>query len=274
MKIVILNKPYDVLSQFRADEKHQTMADFTQDPDLRIAGRLDLDSEGLMFLTDHGGLNQFITNPASKKFKTYVVQVDGDITEEALEQLRKGVELKDGITLPATAQKIDEPDWLWERTPPVRFRASVPTSWVEISICEGRNRQVRRMTSAVGFPTLRLIRTQIGTISIVKLGLQPGEQVEIEPLLYPDFKDVPADKPYTGRDFPKKIVQKKKQHFSVAKDKAREEKGEAPFKGKKTPNGGTTRIWQMDDADKPRRKTNGTTRDNTKSPRGRGRNAR
>ena len=110
MKIVILNKPYDVLSQFRADEKHQTMADFTQDPDLRIAGRLDLDSEGLMFLTDHGGLNQFITNPASKKFKTYVVQVDGDITEEALEQLRKGVELKDGITLPATAQKIDEPD--------------------------------------------------------------------------------------------------------------------------------------------------------------------
>ncbi|MEG2724187.1 MAG: pseudouridine synthase, partial [Acinetobacter sp.] len=125
MKIVILNKPYDVLSQFRADEKHQTMADFTQDPDLRIAGRLDLDSEGLMFLTDHGGLNQFITNPASKKFKTYVVQVDGDITEEALEQLRKGVELKDGITLPATAQKIDEPDWLWERTPPVRFRASV-----------------------------------------------------------------------------------------------------------------------------------------------------
>ena len=111
MKIVILNKPYDVLSQFRADEKHQTMADFTQDPDLRIAGRLDLDSEGLMFLTDHGGLNQFITNPASKKFKTYVVQVDGDITEEALEQLRKGVELKDGITLPATAKKVDEPDW-------------------------------------------------------------------------------------------------------------------------------------------------------------------
>ena len=107
MKIVILNKPYDVLSQFRADEKHQTMADFTQDPDLRIAGRLDLDSEGLMFLTDHGGLNQFITNPASKNFKTYVVQVDGEITDEALEQLRKGVELKDGITLPAKAEKIE-----------------------------------------------------------------------------------------------------------------------------------------------------------------------
>ncbi|OTG81628.1 rRNA large subunit pseudouridine synthase E [Acinetobacter sp. ANC 4648] len=274
MKIVILNKPYDVLSQFRADEKHQTISDFIQDPELRIAGRLDLDSEGLMFLTDHGGLNQYITNPANKKFKTYVVQVDGDITEAALAQLRKGVELKDGITLPATAKKIDEPEWLWERIPPVRFRASVPTTWVEISICEGRNRQVRRMTSAVGFPTLRLIRTQIGTISLEKLGLKPGEQIEIEPLLYPDFKDVPADKPYTGRDFPKKIAQKKKQHFSVAKDKAREEKGEAPFKGKKTPNGGTTRIWQMDEADKPRRKTNGTTRDNNKAPRGRGRNAR
>ena len=268
MKIVILNKPYDVLSQFRPDEKHPTVSDFIQDPELRIAGRLDLDSEGLMFLTDHGGLNQFITNPANKKFKTYLVQLDGDITEEALEKLRQGIELKDGITLPAKAEKVAEPEWLWERTPPVRYRASVPTSWVEISICEGRNRQVRRMTSAVGFPTLRLIRTQIGSISLITLGLQPGEQKEIEPLLYPDFKDVPADKPYEGRSFAKKPVGKK-QHFSVAKDKAREEKGETPFKGKKRAGGGTTRIWQMDDADKPRRKTNGTTRPNSKAPRGR-----
>ena len=197
-----------------------------------------------------------------------MVQVDGDITQEALEQLRKGVELKDGITLPATAKKVDEPDWLWERIPPVRFRASVPTSWVEISICEGRNRQVRRMTSAVGFPTLRLIRTQIGTISLLKLGLQPGEQIEIEPLLYPDFKDVPADKPYEGRSFAKKNTGKKP-HFSIAKDKAREENGEAPIKAKRKLGGGTPRIWQMDDADKPRRKTNGTTRPNTKTPRGR-----
>lgn len=268
MKIVILNKPYDVLSQFRADEKHQTMADFTQDPDLRIAGRLDLDSEGLMFLTDHGGLNQFITNPANKKFKTYVVQVEGEITEEALAQLRQGVELKDGLTLPAEAKKIAEPEWLWERNPPVRFRASVPTSWVEISICEGRNRQVRRMTSAVGFPTLRLIRTQIGTINLIKLGLKPGEQTEIEPLFYPDFKDVPADKPYEGRSFVKKNSPKKP-HFSIEKDKARKERGEPTFKGKKKPNGGTTRIWQTEEGDKPRRKTNGTTRPNTKAPRGR-----
>ena len=180
MKIVILNKPYDVLSQFRADEKHPTMADFVNDKDLRLAGRLDMDSEGLVFLTDHGGLNQYITNPANKKFKTYMVQVEGDVTEEALEQLRKGVELKDGMTLPARAEKVSEPEWLWERNPPVRFRASVPTSWVEISICEGRNRQVRRMTSAVGFPTLRLIRTKIGEIDLVRMGLQPGETREIE----------------------------------------------------------------------------------------------
>ena len=153
MKIVILNKPYDVLSQFREDEKHLTVSHFIQDRTLRIAGRLDMDSEGLIFLTDHGGLNQFITNPANKKFKTYLVQVEGDITEEALEKLRKGVELNDGLTLPAQASKVDEPEWLWERNPPVRFRASVPTSWVEIQICEGRNRQVRRMTSFVGFPT-------------------------------------------------------------------------------------------------------------------------
>ena len=113
MKIVILNKPYDVLSQFREDEKHLTMSAFVDDPDLRLAGRLDMDSEGLVFLTDHGGLNQFITNPANKKYKTYLVQVDGDVTEDALAQLRKGVELKDGMTLPAQAYKVDEPEWLW-----------------------------------------------------------------------------------------------------------------------------------------------------------------
>ncbi|MEG1235791.1 MAG: rRNA large subunit pseudouridine synthase E, partial [Acinetobacter sp.] len=204
MKIVILNKPYDVLSQFRADEKHPTMADFVNDKDLRLAGRLDMDSEGLVFLTDHGGLNQYITNPANKKFKTYMVQVEGDVTEEALEQLRKGVELKDGMTLPARAEKVSEPEWLWERNPPVRFRASVPTSWVEISICEGRNRQVRRMTSAVGFPTLRLIRTKIGEIDLVRMGLQPGETREIEPLFYPDFQNVPAEEPYRSRSYVKK----------------------------------------------------------------------
>ncbi len=261
MKIVILNKPYDVLSQFRQDEKHQTMADFIDDPDLRIAGRLDMDSEGLMFLTDHGGLNQFITSPESKKYKTYVVQVEGEVTEEALEKLRQGIELKDGLTLPAKAMKIEEPEWLWERTPPVRFRANVPTSWVEIQICEGRNRQVRRMTTAVGFPTLRLIRTQIGAISIVQMELQPGEKKEIEPLLYPDFQNMPAEEPYRSRSYVKKPG------GTGGKPMVRKAKDGTV---KKT--SGTKRIWQMDDSEKPKRTTNGTTRPNKKAPRGRGRN--
>jgi 23S rRNA pseudouridine2457 synthase len=254
MKIVILNKPYDVLSQFRPDEKHQTMADFITDPDLRIAGRLDMDSEGLMFLTDHGGLNQYITNPASKKFKTYLVQVDGDITEEALEHLRKGVELNDGITLPAKATKVTEPEWLWERVPPVRYRASVPTSWVEISICEGRNRQVRRMTAAVGFPTLRLIRTQIGNISLIQMDLKPGETKEIEPLLYPDFQNLPPDEPYRSRSYVKKPG------GTGGKPMVRKNKD-----GSIKKSSGTKRIWQMDESEKPRRKTNGTTRPTTKN---------
>ncbi|WP_445116140.1 pseudouridine synthase [Acinetobacter sp. WZC-1] len=255
MKIVILNKPYDVLSQFREDDTHLTVSHFVQDPALRIAGRLDLDSEGLIFLTDHGGLNQFITNPANKKYKTYLAQVEGDISEETLEQLRKGVELNDGMTLPAKVQKVDEPEWLWERTPPVRYRATVPTSWVEIQICEGRNRQIRRMTSAVGFPTLRLIRTKIGSIDLIQLKLQPGEQTEIEPLLYPDFRDVPADQPYRPRSYVKKpggTGGKPMQHKNQ-KD------------GEKKKSSGTRRIWQMDESEKPRRKTNGTTRPNTKS---------
>lgn len=259
MKIVILNKPYDVLSQFRPDEKHQTMADFIDDKDLRLAGRLDMDSEGLVFLTDHGGLNQYITNPANKKFKTYMVQVDGDVTEEALEQLRKGVELKDGMTLPAKAEKVSEPEWLWERNPPVRFRASVPTSWVEISICEGRNRQVRRMTSAVGFPTLRLIRTKIGDIDLVRMDIKPGETKEIEPLLYPDFQNVPTEEPYRSRSYVKKPG------GTGGKPMVRKNKDGSVKKS------GTKRIWQMDESEKPKRRTNGTTRPNTKAPRGRGR---
>ncbi|MEB3766165.1 rRNA large subunit pseudouridine synthase E [Acinetobacter sp. MD2] len=262
MKIVILNKPYDVLSQFRKDEAHMTVSDFVDDPSLRIAGRLDMDSEGLVFLTDHGGLNQFITNPENKKYKTYFVQVDGDISEEALEKLRQGVELNDGITLPAKVAKVAEPEWLWERTPPVRFRANIPTSWVEISICEGRNRQVRRMTSAVGFPTLRLIRTKIGAIDLVQLGLLPGDTKEIEPLLYPDFKDVPAAEPYRSRSYVKKPG------GTGGKPMVRKDKDGKPKKS------GTKRIWQMEEGEKPRRKTNGTTRPNTKAPRGRGRNAR
>jgi 23S rRNA pseudouridine2457 synthase len=173
-KIVLFNKPFNVLTQFRTDADRpdrQTLANFISDPSLRVAGRLDLDSEGLLLLTDDGVLNSRITEPKEKQFKTYWVQVDGIATEAQLAALQNGVLLNDGLTLPAQAKSIPEPA-IWLRTPPVRYRANLPTSWLEIQICEGRNRQVRRMTAAVGLPTLRLIRVQIGSY---KLGdLQPG----------------------------------------------------------------------------------------------------
>lgn len=174
-KIILFNKPFDVLTQFRPDGVRTTLAQFIQDPSLRVAGRLDRDSEGLLLLTDDGVLNARITQPRQKQFKTYRVQVDGIPTEAALQALRQGVLLNDGMTLPAHAAQIDPPE-IWPRTPPVRFRANLPTSWLEIRICEGRNRQVRRMTAAVGLPTLRLVRVQIGAYSLG--ALQPGQWCE------------------------------------------------------------------------------------------------
>ena len=174
-KIVLFNKPFNVLTQFRPDADRpdrQTLANFITDPTLRVAGRLDLDSEGLLLLTDDGVLNSRITEPTEQQFKTYWVQVDGLPNEVQMSTLQSGVLLNDGLTLTAQAKAIPEPS-VWPRTPPVRYRANLPTSWLEIQICEGRNRQVRRMTAAVGLPTLRLIRVQIGPY---KLGdLQPGE---------------------------------------------------------------------------------------------------
>lgn len=175
--ITLFNKPYRVLSQFtdRDDTQSQsrlTLADFFSAPGFRVAGRLDYDSEGLLLLTDDGALQQRIANPKHKLWKTYKVQVEGDIHEEALAKLRNGVELKDGFTLPAKAKKISAQDF-WPRNPPVRYRKSVPDSWIEIAIQEGRNRQIRRMTAEVGFPTLRLIRTAIGPWALE--GLNPGE---------------------------------------------------------------------------------------------------
>lgn len=171
-KIVLFNKPFNVLTQFRPDGVRKTLSDFISDPCLRVAGRLDMDSEGLLLLTDNGILNARITNPKQKLYKTYLAQVDGIPDESAIEALRNGVMLKDGITLPAMIEQIDEPN-VWTRTPPIRFRAKLPTSWLRIGIMEGRNRQIRRMTAAVGLPTLRLIRVQIGEY---RLGnLQPGE---------------------------------------------------------------------------------------------------
>lgn len=188
MKLIALNKPFQVLSQFRQDGQHQTLADFIFDSELRIAGRLDYDSEGLLLLTDHGVLNQYISNPKHKQWKTYIVQVDGQVTDDAISALQKGVLLNDGLTLPAQVRQIDEPDWLWQRTPPIRFRANIPTSWLEIKICEGRNRQVRRMTASVGFPTLRLIRKAIGSIDLCDLNLALGQSMAVNFQHLPEFQ--------------------------------------------------------------------------------------
>lgn len=170
--IVLFNKPYNVLSQFTDQAGRATLADFISIPNVYAAGRLDANSEGLLLLTDDGALQNRIASPKHKLSKTYWVQVDGDINQQALQQLAAGVELKDGRTRPAKVKKISEPD-LWLRQPPVRYRANIPTSWVEIKITEGRNRQVRRMTAAVGFATLRLVRVAIGDWQLD--GLQPGE---------------------------------------------------------------------------------------------------
>ncbi len=171
--LIALNKPYGVLCQFTDESGRRTLADFVAQKDVYAAGRLDQDSEGLLLLTDDGALAHRLTDPRHKQPKTYLVQVDGEIDDEALLSLQRGVSLRDGPTLPASAQRTVEPDWLWPRDPPVRFRKHLPTSWLSLSIREGRNRQVRRMTAAVGFPTLRLIRVQIGEHALD--GLASGE---------------------------------------------------------------------------------------------------
>jgi len=181
--LIALNKPYLVHCKFTDDQvpPRPTLAQFGLPPRVYVAGRLDHDSEGLLLLTDDGKLNQRLTDPRWKAPKTYLVQVEGTAREDALARLRAGVELKDGWTLPAEVRAIEPPAWLWPRTPPVRFRKTVPDCWLELAIREGRNRQVRRMTAAVGLPTLRLVRTAIGPYSLEGLGLlTPGAWREIE----------------------------------------------------------------------------------------------
>ena len=175
-RLLLFNKPFRVMSQFRESGDKVTLSSFFKDPELRIAGRLDYDSEGLLILSDDGQLVQKISNPRFKLKKTYWAQVEGELSEQALERLRNGVELKDGITRPASAKIISQPENLWQRDPPIRYRESIPTSWLELTISEGRNRQVRRMTAAVKFPTLRLIRASVGDWSLGELS--PGEWQE------------------------------------------------------------------------------------------------
>lgn len=179
-RLILFNKPFRVLCQFTDEKGRQTLSDYIKIPEVYAAGRLDYDSEGLVVLTDDGRLQHFIADPGHKLPKTYLAQVEGVPDKAAIEKLRKGVLLNDGITRPAQAELIDEPN-IWARVPPIRFRQNIPTGWIKLTITEGRNRQVRRMTAAVGFPTLRLIRVKIGPWKLE--GLKPGEWKDAEFLL-------------------------------------------------------------------------------------------
>ncbi len=176
-RVILFNKPMGVLSQFTDGQARATLSDYIDQPGVYPAGRLDRDSEGLMVLTSDGVLQARISNPKFKKPKSYLAQVEGAPDEAALAALRKGVMLKDGLTKPAKAQLVTQPDWLWPRDPPVRARKTVPDHWINLTLTEGRNRQVRRMCAAVGRPVLRLVRISIGDWELGDL--QPGQWSEL-----------------------------------------------------------------------------------------------
>jgi 23S rRNA pseudouridine2457 synthase len=189
--LLLLNKPFQVLTRFTSEDGKATLKDFVDAPGMYPAGRLDYDSEGLVLLTNWGSLQTRLADPRWKVAKTYYVQVEGEATEAALAKLRAGVTLNDGLTLPAQAERIAEPAWLWPRDPPIRVRKAIPTSWIALTIREGRNRQVRRMTAAVGHPALRLIRWSSGLWTIA--GLAPGTWREVDQAELGDFmKQVPG----------------------------------------------------------------------------------
>jgi 23S rRNA pseudouridine2457 synthase len=176
--LIAFNKPFGVICKFRSESGERTLADYIRIPGVYAAGRLDTDSEGLLLLTDDGALQARISSPRFKLPKVYWAQVEGIPTEDAIAALRKGVDLGDFVTRPAGARLIDPPENLWPRDPPIRYRAKIPTSWLELTLREGKNRQVRRMTARVGFPTLRLVRASIGNVCVQGLGL--GESREID----------------------------------------------------------------------------------------------
>jgi 23S rRNA pseudouridine2457 synthase len=187
MRLLALNKPFGTICQFSPHETRASLADWVEAPGVYPAGRLDADSEGLLLLTDDGALQARIAEPRHKLVKRYWAQVEGVPDEAALAALASGVDLGDYVSRPCRARAIDEPARLWPRVPPVRFRAAIPTAWIEIALTEGKNRQVRRMTAAVGFPTLRLVRVGIGALDLFGLSLRPGE-----------WRTLPADAPWAG----------------------------------------------------------------------------
>ena len=187
--LLAFNKPFGVMCKFRPEPGRSTLADYIKVPDVYPAGRLDTDSEGLLLLTDDGELQARIANPLHKLTKVYWAQVEGAPTEAALAELHRGVDLGDFTTKPAGARLIKEPPGLWSRDPPIRYRAKIPTTWIELTLREGKNRQVRRMTARVGFPTLRLVRAAVGRVSIA--GLSPGA-----------WREIDADSPWVPRDSP------------------------------------------------------------------------